>query len=277
MQRLFGYSLAIGIFLSLTPSALCRAIAPPPLTQRIAVADAIVVGRVTALEDVDIEAAVTPDGPKVKYRIAVVTVNEAIRGADMKTIKVGFVAPVATNGKIGSKYPTVNLQAGRDYVLLLHKHPEGKFLHLPLHVDAIELAPGGKADAEVALVKRCVKLLNNPKAALQSKDEADRLLAAAMLIQKYRSQPTEKTEPIDAEESRLILKVLLDVKDWGNFDPLTRTNAVLLFQRLGLTAQDGWNPPQNIKDYNRDWSVAAQAWLKNNLATYRIQRFVTEK
>jgi hypothetical protein len=246
------------------------------VTQRLALADTILIGRVTALEDMDVEAALTPGGPKVKYRIALVTVNETIRGsADLKTIKVGFVAPPTTAGKIGSKYPTTNLQAGREYVLLLQKHHEGKFLHVAMYADAIEVAPDGKSNADIAQIKRCVKILNNPKAALQSKDEAERLLTATMLIQKYRGQPAEKTEAIDAEESQLILKALQEVKDWGKFDPFTRTNPVILFQQLGLTAKDGWQPPQNIKDYSRDWGAAAQAWLQQHAATYRIQRFVT--
>jgi hypothetical protein len=245
------------------------------LTQRLAVADTVIVGRVTALEDMDVETTVTAGGPKVKYRIALVTVNETIRGAaNLKTIKVAFVAPPMPADKIGSKYPMTNLQTGRDYLLLLQKHHEGKFLVIAMYGDAVELAPGGKSDADIAQVKRCVKLLSDPKAALQSKDVADRLLTATMLIQKYRGQPAEKTELIDAEESRLILKVLLEVKDWGKIDPLTQTSPVLLFQRLGLTDKDGWSPPQNIKDYNRDWGTAAQAWLSKHASTYRIQRFV---
>jgi hypothetical protein len=274
MRRQLGCAVAIAVLLGITLPALARVIAPPPLTQRIAVADTIILGRVTAIEDVDVEAAVLPGGDKIKYRIAVVTVNDTLRGkGDLKTIKVGFKAP-AVQGKIGPKYPMANLQAGREYVLLLQKHHEGKFLQVELYVDAIEIAPAGKSDADIAQIKRCVKLINNPKAALQSKDEADRLLAATMLIQKYRGRPAEKTEPIDAEESQLILKALQGVKDWGKYDPITNTNAVMLFQRLGLTEKDGFRPLVNIKDYNRDWGNAAQAWLEKNAATYRIQRFV---
>jgi hypothetical protein len=274
MRRLFGCTVALAVLLGITFPALARVIAPPPITQRIAVADTIVLGSVSAIEDLDVEAAVLPKGDKIKYRIAVVTVNETIRGkSDMQKIKVGFKVP-GVPGKIGSKYPMANLQPGREYVLLLQKHHEGKFLQVELYVDAIELAPGGKSDADVAQIKRCVKLIDNPKAALQSKDEADRLLAATMLIQKYRGRPAEKTEPIDAEESQLILKALQGVKDWGKYDPLTRTNPVILFQQLGLTEKDGFRPLKNINDYNRDWGAAAQAWLEKHAATYRIQRFV---
>jgi hypothetical protein len=276
MRQLAGCGLAIGIVFALTSPALSRAIAPPPLTQRIAVADVIVLGRVTALEDMDVEAAATP-GPgaeKIKYRIALVTVGESLLNNNQKMLKVGFRAPPP--GKIGPKYPIPHLESGREYILLLHKHHEGKFLELVSVADAVELVPGGKTDAEIAQVKRCIKIVENPKAALQAKDDADRLLAATMLIQKYRGQPNEKTEAIDAEESKLILKVLGEVKDWGKFDPMTRTNPVILFQQLGLTAKDGWNPPQNTGDYNRDWGSAAQAWLTKHTDSYRIQRFVAK-
>jgi hypothetical protein len=274
MRRLFGCTVAIAVLLSVTFPVFARVIAPPPLTQRIAVADTIILGRVTAIEDMDVEAAVLPGGDKVKYRIAIVTSNQTIRGKSEKmSTKVGFRVP-AVQGKIGPKYPMANLQPGREYVLLLQKHHEGKFLQVELYVDAIELAPGGKSDADIAQIKRCVKLIDNPKAALQSKDEADRLLTATMLIQKYRGRPAVKTEPIDAEESQLILKALQSVKDWGKYDPITRTNPVILFQQLGLTEKDGFRPLVNVKDYNRDWGAAAQAWLEKHAATYRIQRFV---
>jgi hypothetical protein len=44
----------------------------------------------------------------------------------------------------------------------------------------------------------------------------------------------------------------------------------MYFQRLGVTAQDGFKPPQN----GQDFTAAAQKWVKDNAGTYRIKRVV---
>src|SRR5262245_40410682 len=82
--------------LSFAAVALAKPVMPqPPLSQRLAVADVVVVGRVTGMEDQDIDAVLLPGDPKVKARVAVVGVNEVLRGgSDLKTIMVAF--PVAT-------------------------------------------------------------------------------------------------------------------------------------------------------------------------------------
>src|SRR5437763_1201020 len=56
-------------------------------------------------------------------------------------------------------------------------------------------------DKDLALVKRCTKILEDPNAALKGKNAEDRFLAAAMLVAHYRSYkgPNAKQEPIDAE------------------------------------------------------------------------------
>ena len=46
-----------------------------------------------------------------------------------------------------------------------------------------------------------------------------------------------------------------------------------LFLWLGLTEADGWTEPRSPKEY----PAAAQAWLRANAATYRIQRYVPEE
>ena len=108
-------------------------------------------------------------------------------------------------------------------------------------------------------------------------DPAERLLTVTLLLQRYRtmSDVRNKQEPIDAEESKLILQTLLDTQDWTRFDATARTTPMLLFQQLGLTAQDGWNPPQPQagQNYQEVLTTAARQWLTQNAAKYRIQRY----
>src|SRR5439155_17851245 len=70
-------------------------------------------------------------------------------------------------------------------------------------------------DKEVQAAKAAAKVLANPQASLKAKDADERLLAAAILIDKHRTYrgPNSKQEPIDAEESKQILQALADA-DW---------------------------------------------------------------
>jgi hypothetical protein len=281
MRRLSAL-LAVTALLLLTHQALARAIAPPPLGQRVALADTVVIGRVTGIEDMDVELPVAPGAPKDKFRIAIVNVTEGLQGAkDLKTVKVAFQPPGnAGPGPGKGRYPTVNLQSGREYLLVLRKHHEGKYLVCEMFVDALDKTDNPNFDKEVGEVKRVIKLLADTKASLQSKDADERLTTAALLIAKYRTQRTgnEKQQAIDAEESKLILQALQSAEDWNKFDNMTRTSPMILFQRLGLTVQDGWTPPPAGagQDYAQQFAAAARQWLKQNAGKYRIQRFVEQ-
>src|SRR5262245_13759981 len=99
---------------------------------RVAQAEAIVVGRVVALEDKDVKVG------EMMYRIAVVQVTEVIKGTKEQMVKVGFVAPPVNQpnpnpvpvpirpgrrpGFGGPQY-----QIGQDGMFFLSKGPEGKF------------------------------------------------------------------------------------------------------------------------------------------------------
>jgi hypothetical protein len=274
MHRCFA--VASLMVLALGATALARAIAPPAITQRLAVADIVVMGRVNGVEDMDIEAVLVPGATKQMARVAQVTVTEILQGPkDLKDIRVAFPAKPA--GAVKS-YPTVDLQTGREYLLLLRKDKDGKFYICQTLSDALERAAGNaNFDKELTQVKRCLKLLADPAAALKSKDNEERLLTASLLIQKYRLNNTgmDKQEPIDAELSKQILTVLKDTEDWGKFDQLTRTTPQILFQQLGLQKDDGWTPPQPVTgDYQKTYTTAARAWLAENAGKYRIKRFV---
>jgi hypothetical protein len=282
MRRTCG--LACIVLLGITATALSKPVLPPqPITQRVSLADVVVAGRVTGMEDMDIETVLVPNGPKVMARIAIVTVGDVLLGdKDLKTVKVAFPVPGEVKPKIGGIRQFVNLQTGKEYLLMLHKHEGGKFFVCPAHGDAVmhnDVNPAtDNFDKDVTLAKRCVKLLAEPETGLKSKEADDRLLTATLLVFKYRLTRTGKQEPIAAEESKLILAVLKDA-DWTKSDPLTRQTPQTLFNQLGLDKNDGWTPPQPVagQNYATAFAEAARAWIDQNSGTYRIKRFVPEK
>src|SRR5262249_24799796 len=120
---------------------------------------------------------------------------------------------------------------------------------------------------------------DDPRSGLTSKEQADRFLTAAMLINRYRTQKTQarpgvepKTQLIDAEESKLILTALAEA-DWsaprpGVAQPPMMLQPMNLFTRLGVGPRDGWGPPRT-----GNFVEAEQKWVKDNAGTYRIKKF----
>jgi len=266
--------LAALAFWGTAQSAHARMMAPPPTAQRLAVADCVVVGSVVGIEDKDVEAAAAPGQPKVNYRIALVKVSEGLLGAkDLKTVRVGFVPPPPAGGVRPPGYPPIELTNGQQGLFLLTKHPEQSFYVTAGYFDFIA-KEGGDFDKQVALVKRCVKLLEEPLTGLQAKSADDRFYTAALLLTRYRAPrlgvANPKTEAVDAKESKLILAALEEA-DWSKFNQELRLNPMTLFLQLGVTEKDGWKQPQNLQDLN----TVAKTWLRDHGATYRIQRFVT--
>jgi hypothetical protein len=270
-------------------------IAPAPISQRVATADAVVVGKVTGFGDKTVSAPQFPGAQnKVEFQIAIVKVETGLVGAKgKKEIRVGFIPPMAAppgggpvrpGGPIirpGIRRPQVNLTLNQEACLFLTKHHSEDFYVLPAYFDIISKQGNPNFNKEVTEATRAAKLLADPRAGLEAENKDDRLLTAGMLIGKYRTpKPSAggppKTEPIDAEQSKKILHVLADA-DWaarpapgaGAFQ-MTPQN---LFMRLNLTPKDGWTQP---KDF-REFPAAAKKWLEKNADTYRIQRFVSAK
>jgi hypothetical protein len=141
-----------------------------------------------------------------------------------------------------------------------------------------------ECDKKVAFVKHALKLLDDTDAGLKSKDGADRLLTAYMLLSRFQAAagPKAKTEPIDATQSKLILEAI-EGADWSQPDTQGEpTTPRGVFTQLRLTPKDGWNAPQqgpnqDVRVFMKEWDAAAQKWLKDNCASYRIQRWVPEK
>jgi hypothetical protein len=247
---------------------------PPSGPTRVAGADAVIVGRVDALEPEDVKAGNTT------YRIAVVRINEGIKGTKgEKTLRVGFI-PVQQPEKgkpiIVRRPRPVQLEAGMDGLFILGKHATENFYTIRGVTGYFITSDMNKDCAkEVQVAKAAAKVLENPQAALKAKDAEERLLAAAVLIEKYRTSrgPNPKLEPIDAAESKQILQALVDA-DWtANLDLRSmRPNLTRLFQRLGVTKNDGFAPAAG-----ETYQAAVQTWLRENAQTYRIQRYAAEE
>jgi predicted Zn-dependent protease len=257
----------------LGPAASARAGFPvpePPVPQRVALADAVVVGTVAAIEEEPVQAFPllrVPGGPRVSFRVARVRIDRVLLGqAGPGHVRVG-VGP-------GRAMPL--FADGQSGCFFLHEHPEEAFQVLAAGSDFID-SRRDEFGRAVVLAGRCADLLANADEGLRSRDAEDRLLTAALLIFRFRTaryaySGAPRTEPVDAERSRRILGVLAE----GPFaDKAARepTGRLTLFLRLGLTEADGWTPPEDLHGI----AAAAEKWLSDNAATYRIRRYVPEE
>lgn len=254
------------------------AIMPMGPTQ-VAGADAVFVGKVVEIEPAEVDAKPYPGAKEtVKYKIAVVKITESIRGiTEVKSVRVGFAVPAPR--KVGA--PIVGggprnqqFAVGQEGLFLINMHPDGKFYHAP-NFGSFVASAQKTFDSDVKLAKRVVAVMANTKQALESKDADERLMAASILVTKYRTArvPGAKQEPIDAAESKLILNAIAS----ANWKPARfgDPNPYQLFTQLGVTAQDGWKAPTKIKTQD-DLRNAVQAWIKDKGDSYRIKRFVAE-
>lgn len=282
----------------------------PPIVNnqpRFMQADAIFVGRVVAIEPMDVEAAPAAGQANVKYRVAVVKVSESIFGLkkDAETVRVAFQAqpnngggnlpgggvqvlpaiqPLPPNGgpAIGRRpfyIAQLNLTVGQDGLFAVSKHHKENFYLSPTYTNFVNRENNPAFDGEVKNAKSLAKVMGDPAAALKSDDKESRFLAAAVLVSKYRAvnNPTGaamKQEPIDAEESKLILKAIAG-GDWtvGRFNQTVPT-PFELFNQLGINQKDGYNPT-NIRT-QQDIAQAMQKWLDENQGKYRINKMVPD-
>jgi hypothetical protein len=266
------------VVLVTTTSASAKPLPPPPgLPQRLAWADCVVVGKVESIEAKTVKAPRgRGDKEEVEFQVAVIKIDDAIAGAKGLThIRVGFVPPESNAYRRG---PYQSLTKGQEACFFLSPHGSANFHVLPDYFDIVDRKDNVNFDKEVAEVKRCAKLLADPAAGLASEKADERYLTAAMLLTRYRMERPygprrDKTEPLDAKESRRLLEILAEA-DWTNRNQLTYFMTPMhLFSSLGLTENDGWKPPQDFKEV----PDAAKKWLKENAANYRIRKFVQEQ
>jgi hypothetical protein len=267
--------LAALALLAALPVAAARAdFSPPPsVPLRAAAAAAVVVGKVTAVTE-KAEKAELYKGDERDMKIATVRADRVLLGNPGRPVKVAFLSAPASPLV---RRPHVRLAKGQEALLFLDKHPTKKGVYLVLEGHEV-VARKGNPDfkKQVEQVKPAVALMANPLTSLKAKKASDRLLAAALLITRYKTaeRGNGTTEPVPAAESKLILTILAEA-DWTIRDPdfdwaMAPPN---LFFRLRLTEKDGWKRPLDFQKI----TPAAKKWLKDNAGKYKMTRFVRDK
>jgi hypothetical protein len=194
MARLAILNLAafLYMFLVVSPSQALKRLMPAPasIPQRVALAETIVLGKVTRIEGQSIMMSESPGSEKREYFVAFVHVQESFGGADGLTdLKVAFPAqPMNHLGFDGGSHDyLLQLETDQEVCLFLKPHHYGEFL-----VGATDYPSLNKKDPSFEsnwkLTQKCVKLLANPEQGLLAKETDDRFLTAAMLILRHRTQ-----------------------------------------------------------------------------------------
>lgn len=258
-------------------------LAEPSLPQRVALADLVMVGKVTALEPDLVDASPILNIPrvnKIPYQIGVVSVQNCIFGAKtLGEVRVGYVVLPSTTKESQVKYrrlARVKLDAGQEGCFFLTKHPNESFYVAQAAYEFLDKSKTKDYAKKLVEIGKCADLLRDPDTSLQSQAQSDRFRTAAMLIFRYRTARfvyTGKpaTAPIDALQSGRILAALAEA-DWKEDEAPLELSPFSLFMRLDLTPEDGWNPPQTVSGQIE----AAKKWLRENGSRYRIQKYVPE-
>ena len=256
--------------------------------QRAAMAEVVIVGKVTAIEKEPVEVQPSAASPyKSVYKIAVVKVQTPLAGADNLThLKIGFVSRPAAKPKPGPVPPrpgnaNPELKENDEFLFFLTKHPDGGFYVManmspPIPIDTED----GKKALET--VTKVTKLLADPMKGLKGENAEDRYLAAGALLTRYRNYPGFPGDSVDQtaipdDESRLILKTLLE-RDWVKPDP-SGISPTQLFFTLGLTDKDGWTmpKPQPGTTFNALLKDEFAKWLDGPGKDYRVKKMVPKK
>jgi hypothetical protein len=275
--------IVVAMAISASASHAIVPLAEPSLAQRLALADVVLVGKVTALEPDLVHASPLlkiPGVGKIPYQVADVSVQTPILGIKTTTqVRVGYVVLPSATKESQVKYrrlARVKLAEGQEGCFFLTKHPEEPFYVAQAAYEFLDQSKTKEYDKKLAEIKHDAELLRDPDAGLKSKSSADRLRTAAMLIFRYRTarfvytgQPT--TVPIDASQSRRILAALAEA-EWKEEEAPLELSPLSLFMRLDLTPEDGWMPPGTITGQ----ITAAKKWLSENGDKYLIQKYVPE-
>ena len=280
-MRKYAAALTLVGVLTLGASAKALMIAPSPISQRVARADAVVIGKVTALAE-KTEKADMFKGDDREMQITTVKVEEAVLGKKTQTIKVAFFppsAPANVGGGIrirpGFGRGSVQLTKDQESMFFLTKHPTKKNLYVVQQYFEVVTKTGNEGFAnERDEARKYAQVLKEAKTILASKDATLPFESGMMLVTRYRSAPAgvTKTEAVPADESKKILTALAKA-DWKTVAP--RFNAISpmgTFFLLGLQPKDGWTQPKD----NTQFATEAKKWLEANAGKYEMKRFVRE-
>jgi hypothetical protein len=300
-RYIFAALLAIILSFPAHAKALIVAMPSQPV-QQTALADVVIIGKVIELEKDPVEAAPyagAPKNQKVPYKIAVIKIEDSLLGGTGLTqLRVGFIeneggrsfapAPALQGGAVARIRPigrggVINLTVDQQGCFFLAQHPEADFYILSPNGMPLD-KKAKNYDTSLAQVKKAAEAIEDPKKALQSKEKADREMAAVALLNHYRARPMRGRfveEDIPAEESKLILEAIQELP-WQNTsgDPNQPTRGAIWHYLQ--TERYGFKNPQ-IKaqagvplDANKIWEEATSKFLKENVDKVRIKKMVAK-
>jgi hypothetical protein len=238
------------------------------LAQKVAVADCVVLGKITAIQDKPVQGKGGMRG--VDFTIVEVEIKESLYGAkDKKQIRMGFPNIDKQGTKQGAKPGRSVGQIG--YFCGL-RDGKNDFYIVPVGCSSAEKDPGFEKD--LTAVRRLCRLLEHAEEGLKSTDVEERLLTAYLLILRncyapWRRGMVGEAKPIHAEQSKRILLALAE-GDWKK----NRREVRGAVAALQLSVKFGAPP---LKDFppeagEEQWVAAAKQWLKQNAETYRIHQ-----
>jgi hypothetical protein len=293
MRSLIGCALC-AIPLAVAPPAYALRIAMPNYQtgQKAAMAEAVVVGKVTSIEPDRVELETHPGSKeKASFQIAVVKIESAMLGAKNLThLKVAF-APMPLEGganpgvrpfRPGMGGP-VPLSEGQEGLFFLVPHtPGSNILKIPMGLDPVPAGAANYKD-ELAKVKAFNDVLADPLKAMKAEKLADRQAAAGMLAMKYATPPLDgapaEQVPLDAELSKAIVATILEI-DWAapNAPGDSFGSGPMLASRFGLAQGSPLGIPKFVvkpgENYNTRWKQAIQEWAKANPEKVVLKKYV---
>jgi hypothetical protein len=307
-----GLAAAAALLFGLTTAAQAKALVmagPQTPAAQAANADAIIVGKITEVENDSIEVSPykgAPKDQKVSFKVAVLKVDEALLGGSGLTrFRVGFPADAAPAvAPPGSEAPPVPvrpglgrvrrpgmaapvaLAAGMEGCFFLTRHPDGDFYVITS--GAPLLKKDEKFAKELEQVRKVVKAIDDPVAALKAKELGDRFQAAQVILQRYQTPRGGSTarEPVPEEENKLLVALLMELP-WMPKDGATaRPGGEVAPSRSALwylvnPAESGFKQPQPQPqrpgdppvDFNRVMDEATSKFLKDSGDKIKIKRF----
>ena len=239
-----------------------------PIAHKVGAADCVVLGKITAIQANSMPGQVyrySPT-PQMAFTIVEVEVQESLYGLkDMKQVRFGFrdVKAYKPNLAVGQTGYFCGVQVGMN-----------AFYIVPLHCFCEQNDPSFAKD--LASARRLGRLMGDPERGLNAKDADERLLTAYLLLLRrcyvpWRHGEPGKTQPLDAEQSKLILLALAGA-DWNKHRLEVRDAVAALQLAVKFGAPVLKDFPPNQAD--EGWPAAAKQWLKENAASYRIHRLL---
>ena len=237
------------------------------LAQKVAFADCVVLGKITAIQDKPVQGKGEMRG--WDFTIFDVEIKDSLYGAkDKKQVRFGL----PNIDKQGAKPAKPRLTVGQIGYFCGLRDGKNDFYIVPAGCSGAEKDPGFEKD--LTAVRRLGRLLEHSEEGLKSADVEDCLLTAYMLVLRncyapWRRGMVGKAEPIDAAQSKRILLALAE-GDWKK----NRREVRGAVAALRLSVKFGAPP---LKDFppeagEEQWVAAAKQWLKQNAETYRIHQ-----